>query len=153
MICATAISACGTGSQTAKNGATGGPLLKYAECMRAQRLSNFPDPSASGGLAIPDDINTNAPAFKSAQQACASLSQGSYSTGQTQSREAQLLALARCMRAHGVSSFSDPTTSPPPPSSGNVMGGNGWYLALGTARQRQSPAYKKAATACQLKLR
>jgi hypothetical protein len=56
--------------------------------------------------------------------------------------------MARCMRAHGVSSFADPTTSPPPPSSGNVVGGGGWYLALGTAQERQSPVYKRAAAAC-----
>jgi hypothetical protein len=52
------------------------------------------------------------------------------------------------MRSHGVPNFPDPTSSPPPPSSGNVLGGNGSYLALGTPEDQQSPAYKRAATAC-----
>jgi hypothetical protein len=52
------------------------------------------------------------------------------------------------MRSHGVPDFADPTSSPPPPSSSNANGGNGWYLALGTAQERQSPTYKRAAAAC-----
>ena len=57
------------------------------------------------------------------------------------------------MRKHGVPNFPDPASTPPPPSSGNVIGGNGWYLALGTAQQRQSPAYKRAAAICELAAR
>ena len=113
--------------------------------MRAHGVPNFPDPSATGGLVIPNDINTESPAFKSAQQACSNLAENGGGAGSSESRKLQLLALARCMRAHGVPNFPDPTSSPPPPSSGNVIGGNGWYLALGTAQQRQSPAYKRAA--------
>jgi hypothetical protein len=47
-----------------------------------------------------------------------------------------------------VTNFADPTSSPPPPSSGNALGGDGWYLALGTAQERQAPRYKRAAVAC-----
>ncbi len=61
-----------------------------------------------------------------------------------------LLGIVLAVRSHGVASFPDPTSSPPPPSSGNVLGLNGWYLALGTAQERQSPAYKQAAATCQL---
>ena len=72
--------------------------------------------------------------------------------GGAQSRRDQFLAVARCMRSHGVSTFPDPTHSPPPPSSGNAIGGNGWYLALGTAPERASPAYRRAAAACRIPL-
>jgi hypothetical protein len=150
LICAAAVVACGS-SGTPRTGASAGPLLKLAQCMRARGVPNFPDPGSTGGLIIPTDINTDAPAFKSAQRACAKLAQssGDQSTASA-SRRAQLLALAKCMRSHGVPNFADPTSSPPPPGSGTnrVLGSNGWYLALGTAQERQSPRYKRAAAAC-----
>jgi hypothetical protein len=120
----------------------------YAQCMRYHGVPNFPDPRASGGLVIPDDINPESPAFRSAQQACGKLTQSSARGESSESRKRQLLALASCMRSHGLPDFPDPTSSPPPPSSGNAIGGNGWYLALGTLQQRRSPAYRRAAAAC-----
>ncbi|MGN6168646.1 MAG: hypothetical protein ACTHQQ_10825 [Solirubrobacteraceae bacterium] len=148
VICFAVIVACGSSGNSFAARATGGPLLRYAQCMRAHRVARFPDPRPTGGLIIPNDINTEAPAFKSAQQACAKLAQAPGGQKASESRRLQLLGLARCMRAHGVPSFPDPTTSPPPPSSGNAIGGDGWYLALGTAQQRQSPTYQRAAAKC-----
>jgi hypothetical protein len=149
MTCTAAIAGCGSSSGPTGEGPTGGPALAYAQCMRARGVANFPDPSATGGLIIPNDINPQSPAFLSAQQICDKLPQARGAPGESsESRELQLLTLARCMRSHGVVDFDDPTTSPPPPSSGNAVGGNGWYLSLGTARERQSPAYRRAAGAC-----
>jgi hypothetical protein len=148
LICAAVVVACGS-SNTPQADASGGPLLRLAECMRAHGVSNFPDPRSTGGLIIPNDINPSAPAFKSAQGACAKLAQPPGGQGtSSESRKLQLLAIARCMRSHGVPNFADPTTSPPPPSSGNAVGGDGWYLGLGTAQERQAPSYKRAAAAC-----
>lgn len=148
LICAAVVVACGS-SGNPQTDASGGPLLGLAQCMRAHGVPNFPDPSSTGGLSIPNDINTDAPAFKSAQGACAELAQSG--DGQSASSgigKARLLALAKCMRLHGVPNFADPTSSPPPPGNGNAVGGNGWYLAIGTAQERQSPSYKRAATTC-----
>jgi hypothetical protein len=154
VICAAMVAGCGSSDKPSAEAARGGPLLKYAQCMRSHGVPNFPDPSPSGGLVVPNDINVQSPAFKAAQQACGKLAQpASGAGGPSESRELQLLELAKCMRSHGVPNFPDPTTSPPPPSSGNVIGGNGWYLALGTAQERQSPAYRQAAATCQLTLR
>ena len=148
-ICAVLIGGCGSSSKPSGATASGGPLLKYAQCVRAHGVPNFPDPKATGGLVIPNDINTESPAFKAAELACASLAGPTGGQpGSSESRKLQLLAIARCMRSHGVPSFSDPTSSPPPPSGGNVIGGNGWYLALGTSQERQSPIYQRAATVC-----
>jgi hypothetical protein len=117
--------------------------------MRSHGVPNFPDPAARGGLVIPNDIDAQSPAFRAAQQACAKLAQGGPGgPASAESRKLELLALARCMRAHRVPNFPDPTSSPPPPTSGNVIGGDGWFLALGTPQERQSPAYKRAAAAC-----
>jgi hypothetical protein len=140
---------CGSSNRPHGVSADGGPLLQYAECLRAHGIASFPDPSPHAGLAIPNDINPQSPAFKSAQQACARFAQPAKGQrGSPESRRLELLALARCMRAQGAPTFSDPTNSPPPPSSGNALGANGAYLALGTAQERESPTYKRAAAAC-----
>jgi hypothetical protein len=145
---AAAIAGCGSSSRPS-GAAGGGPLLEYAQCIRAHGIPNFPDPTAHAGLAIPNDINPESPAFTSAEHACATLAQAPQGRGgSSESDKLRLLALARCMRSHGVPNFRDPTSSPPPPSSGNVLGGGGSYLALGTARERQSPSYRRAAAAC-----
>jgi hypothetical protein len=148
VIC-TVMAACGSLARPNTAGAAGGPLLAYAHCMRSHAVSNFPDPSSAGGLVIPNSINTQSPAFTSAEQACAKFGPPGQSRGAlSNSRKLQFVAIARCMRAHGVPNFSDPTSSQPPPSGGNAIGGNGWYLALGTAQERQAPAYKRAASTC-----
>jgi hypothetical protein len=148
-VIATGIVACGSSSPPGGAGPAGGPLLEYAQCMRAHGVPSFPDPSAHGGLAIPDDIDPRSPAFESAEHVCGTPGPGSRGqAGSSQSRKLELVALAKCMRAHGVPSFSDPTSSPPPPSDGNALGGNGWWLALGTPQERRSPAYTRAAAAC-----
>ena len=149
VVSAAVIAACGSSSRPSGAAGGGDPLLQYAQCIRAHGVPNFPDPRGHGGLVIPNDINPQSPAFRSSQQACAKVAQPPVGHGESSdSRKLQLLALARCMRAHGVPTFPDPTNSPPPPSSGNALGGNGSYLALGTPQQRQSPGYKRAATAC-----
>ncbi len=152
-ICAAVTVGCGSLHHDGGTGPTGGPLLRYAQCIRAHGVPNFPDPKATGGLAIPNDINTESPAFKSAEQACSSLAGNSGGGDSPESGKLELLAVAKCMREHRVPNFPDPTTTPPPPSSGNVIGGNGTYLALGTAQERRSPAYERAAAACQLTIR
>jgi hypothetical protein len=47
-------------------------LLKFAQCMRAHGIKNFPDPT-SQGLEPGNGIDPNSPQFKAAQQACHSL--------------------------------------------------------------------------------
>jgi hypothetical protein len=51
--------------------------LKYAACMRAHGVPNFPDPQpgSNGGFLI-TGVDPNSPQFQSAQQACQSLMPG-----------------------------------------------------------------------------
>ena len=122
--------------------------------MRSHGVPNFPDPSPGGPSVIPNWINPQAPAFKSAEKACARyLGGGSGQGSGSESEKLELLNLARCMRAHGLPNFPDPTTSPPPappPGShtGNAIGIGGAYLVI----PPQSPALKRAAAACGFKL-
>ena len=118
--------------------------------MRSHGVPNFPDPRPGGPSVVPNWINPDAPAFLSAQKACAKFvgANGSPRASPT-SESVALLNLARCMRAHGLPSFPDPTTSPPPappPGShaGNAIGIGGAYLVF----PPQSPALTRAAAAC-----
>jgi hypothetical protein len=54
------------------------------------------------------------------------------------------------MRAHGVTGFPDPTTTPPASPSGysEVIGRGGVFLAVPDTISPRSPAYTQAAAAC-----
>jgi hypothetical protein len=142
--------ACGSLVKSSSAAASGDPSLKEAQCMRLHGVPNFPDPSPGGPSVIPNWINPQAPAFRSAQTACAQFLRGSGSpASSSESEKLELLSLAKCMRAHGLPSFPDPTTSPPPappPGShaGNAIGIGGAYLVF----PPQSPALTRAAAAC-----
>jgi hypothetical protein len=143
------LTGCGSTGAGIPASASRDPAVQYAQCLRTHGLPSFPDPSPGQPPSIPEEVDTQAPAFRHAQQACANLLPPESSSGsQAASRNAQLVKLARCMRANGVPTFADPTSSPPPPSRGNAVGGPGGWLSLGTPQEQQSPAYKHAATVC-----
>jgi len=56
-----------------------------------------------------------------------------------------MLAFAKCMRAHGVPDFPDPSQLPPPPAGGQTMqaGSSGGFTA-----NPNSPAYQRASKDC-----
>ncbi len=122
--------------------------------MRSHGVPNFPDPSPGGPSVIPNWINPQAPAFLSAQKACAKFLGGGESRGAgPESEKLALLNLAKCMRAHGLPNFADPRTSPPPappPGShtGNTVGIGGAYLVF----PPQSPALKRAEGTCRFRV-
>jgi hypothetical protein len=124
---------------------------KFAQCMRKHGVPNFPDPGSGGSIAIGgrgSGIDPNSPAFKSAMQACRSLlPKGHAPSAQEQAKiQAQALAFARCMRAHGVPSFPDPQFS---------SSGSGFRVQIGgkgSGLDPNSPAFKSAQKACASKL-
>jgi hypothetical protein len=116
----TAPASTGTGSSAGnKTAAHAQEAVKFAECMRSNGVSAFPDPSASGKLTIDGVVNgssldPSAPAFKQAISACKSLEPAGF-TGGTRSHEQQSAALkfAQCIRENGVSDFPDPVNGQP----------------------------------------
>jgi hypothetical protein len=62
----------------------------------------------------------------------------------------QAVALAQCMRTHGVPNFPDPITSPPAlPANGEVSRVDGVFFWLhNTINYLSSPAFKQAASRC-----
>ena len=106
----------GGGNATAANAQT---AVKFAECMRKNGVSQFPDPNASGKLTIDavangSGLNTSTPAFKQAISACKSLEPAGF-TGPKRSSQQQQAALrfAQCIRVNGVPDFPDPTPNGP----------------------------------------
>jgi hypothetical protein len=123
--------------------------------MRSHGVPNLPDPGSGGGIQIPagSSINPQSPAFKAAYSRCAKLlppGVGGVVPFSEQTWE-QMLAVARCVRAHGISGFPDPTTGPPPPNPQQfsiAMGRGGVSLLVPKTIDVNSPAFKQAATAC-----
>jgi hypothetical protein len=64
--------------------------------------------------ALPSSINPEAPAFQSAQQACAALRPGAGTPSPpiTLAQQKSFVANAQCMRKHGFPDFPDPTFGP-----------------------------------------
>jgi hypothetical protein len=119
--------------------------------MRANGVPSFPDPGSGGGLQLPNNMNPASPAFQTAQRACQSLLPGPAGRAPaTEQQKLTLLNLARCMRAHGVSGFPDPVSSPQANPTGLAMafGSPGAFLVIPDRLDPQSPSFRHAATAC-----
>lgn len=124
--------------------------------MRAHGVTNFPDPTSSGGLSYQG--STSAPAFKSAQTACASLephkvvSSAANETPQQAAQDhAQLLRWATCMRHRGYPELPDPKIGTPQPmggQGGTVLGWGATYLQIPVAYDAHSQAFLNTAKTC-----
>jgi hypothetical protein len=128
----------GGGNNTAANAQK---AVKFAECMRSNGVSQFPDPGASGKFTIDAVVNgsaldPNAPAFKRAISACKDLEPAGF-TGPKVTRHQMTarLRFARCIRANGVPDFPDPTPSGPLVDTNRIPSSNspGGMSALNAA--------------------
>jgi hypothetical protein len=152
VICVVAVAACG--SSRAPNSATrsrGRPQpLKFADCMRANGVPNFPDPSGGGGgmNLAGTGINPQSPAFKAARRACTRFAPGG-ALGGVRATESQFLAalrFAKCMRVHGFPSFPDPTRVDSPPGPILIIG-NGLFFRVSPNFDPNTPAVNRAVAA------
>jgi hypothetical protein len=121
------ISACGSSApaETATGGGANNTAanhqkaVKFAECMRRNGVSEFPDPGAPGKFTIDaiangSSLDTSTPTFKQAISACKDLEPAGF-TGGTRSPQQQSAALkfAQCIRENGVTDFPDPANGQP----------------------------------------
>jgi hypothetical protein len=126
--------------------------VKFSECMRANGVSAFPDPDASGALTIDavangSSLDTSSAAFEQALSACRDLEPPGF-TGHERSPQQQDAALkfAQCVRENGVKDFPDPATDDPLvdtrriPSSGTPGG-----MSILNAATRTCGSYAAAA--------
>jgi hypothetical protein len=117
----------GCSSTSASTGSSGGNstasthrrAVRFAECMRSNGFSAFPDPDASGELTIDavangSSVDTSSAAFEQALRACRDLEPPGF-TGDSRTPEQQeaALAFAQCIRDNGVKDFPDPGPDEP----------------------------------------
>jgi hypothetical protein len=117
----------GCSNEPAENGDAGktnatnrDKAVKFAECMRDNGVSEFPDPDASGELTIDgvlngSSLNPDGPAWKKAIGACKDLQPPGFTGDEEVSDEEQEVRLqfAQCMRDNGVEDFPDPAKGDP----------------------------------------
>src|SRR5262249_12239596 len=94
-------------------GTTSGDMDKrraYAQCMRDNGVSNFPDPDPSGRFGAGHDaIDRDDPTFKAANEKCRDLLPAGDKHDMVGPETVQnLVKFAQCMRDNGVPDFPDP---------------------------------------------
>jgi hypothetical protein len=94
--------------------------VKFAQCMRENGISQFPDPDASGNLTIDGVLNgssldPNSSEWQQAIAACKGLQPPGFTGGGERSADQQEAALkfAQCVRGNGVPDFPDPASGQP----------------------------------------
>jgi hypothetical protein len=114
----------GTGADAGKGGGSKNATqhekaVRFAECMRNDGVSAFPDPDASGKLTIDGVVNgssldPSSAAWKQAIDACKDLQPPGFSGSKaTPTQMSARLKFAQCVRDHGVKDFPDPTKDGP----------------------------------------
>jgi hypothetical protein len=118
----------GCSNEPSENGSGGGNMnatngdkaMKFAECMRDNGVSEFPDPDASEGLTIDGVLNGSSldpdtPVWKAAIGACKDLQPPGFTGDEEVTAEEQEVRLefAQCIRDNGVKDFPDPAKGEP----------------------------------------
>jgi hypothetical protein len=125
---------------------SGGALVEYARCMRSHGVASFPDSAsfgssagiraAKGQIAQVSASEASSPTFQAAQRACSQYAPTQRPAPHVSAQELQkLLAVSRCMRAHGVPNFPDPN-----PNTGD--------FAVPAGLSKTSPIVLAAVRAC-----
>jgi hypothetical protein len=108
LLCLATFAAACAGSPSTSTGSAPSNLT-YAQCMRAHGVLNFPDPTGTGQFVL-TGIDTHSAQFQAAVAACKAR-YGSATSGQNTNAPTDGLKFARCMRAHGVANFPDPSAN------------------------------------------
>jgi hypothetical protein len=150
--CSLALAACGSSSNPGTS-ASMDAALKFSRCIRAHRVSDFPDPSGGQGAIAINPKEAQSPVFQSAQQACRHLmpTKGP-PPHMTASELSRAFTFARCMRAHGVPSFPDPTQGTRPSSGGPVLVLQGMLFKVGPGTDPKSPTFRRSIERCGVRL-
>jgi hypothetical protein len=86
--------------------------VKFAECIRAHGVSDFPDPNAKNDFEY--GVSVSPAVWKQATTACKDLQPpGTLSSKRTPKQQSASLRFAQCIRDHGVKDFPDPVNGEP----------------------------------------
>ena len=153
IVAALTLAACGSSAKHDVNQTPYGPKSSpYAmsKCFRENGVSGFPDPSAgpggsvgfdgvmfsSDGSMVVDGTKFAGPVLRAAEKACREFLPSGPPPKLSASQERQAVAMAECMRTHGVPNFPDPTFA------------NGEPTGSGPQIDPNSPAFAQAAKHC-----
>ena len=132
--------------------------LRFANCMRSNDVTNWPDPASNGQPQPINHIDPNSPTFLRAYNACRKYAPNG-EIGPRTPTAAQLrvaLTFAQCMHKHGFPQFPEPLPTAPDPAQADFMLGPGEYFLINgttlSATETQSPAFREAAKACGVQL-
>ena len=134
-----------SGSKSGPSGASGSnanPTLeravKYAQCMRENGVTNFPDPEKDGRFVIAaGGPKKNSPQFQKARQACKSQEPRGFlkdDPAEVAREQQEWLKWAQCMRRNGIPNMPDPQ--------------DGRLLVPRDRINVNSPQFKKALNTC-----
>jgi hypothetical protein len=86
--------------------------VRFAECMRGNGVSDFPDPNANGEFVY--GVSVSPEAWANAVDACKALQPPGSLSGQRSPKQQSLaLKFAQCVRHNGVPDFPDPANGQP----------------------------------------
>jgi hypothetical protein len=120
--CSDSPSSSGSRSSTSASGSANSKALAYAECVRSHGVPDFPDPASSGRFdkTTLSQLAARNSQYQTATRTCAHLLPSGAGSTNSEAVVRQewngMLNFARCMRAHGVPSWPDPTPYPPYPT-------------------------------------
>jgi hypothetical protein len=127
--------------------------VKFAECMRGNGVSAFPDPDARGALTIDavangSSVDTSSGAFEQALSACKALEPPGFTGHERNAQEQEgALGFAQCIRDNGVKDFPDPANGEPLVDTRRIPSTerNGGMSILNAAMQKCRSVMDKAA--------
>ena len=154
---------CGTGSSGDNKNAASAPAgtgsnnntsahekaVRFAECMRHNGVSAFPDPDASGDLTIDGVVNgssvdPSSAAWEQAIGACKDLQPPGFTGSKaTPKQMSARLKFAQCMRDSGVKDFPDPAKDAPLVDTNRIPSAatNGGMSILNAAMRKCGDTY------------
>ena len=120
--------------------------MKFAECMRAHGVPDFPDPDPKGDTNFGVDVTREV--WTKAVDACKALKPpGALSSKRTPKEQSASLRFAQCVRDHGVKDFPDPVNGEPLIDTYKIPSSNkpGGMTILNAATRSAATILKSAA--------
>ena len=141
-----------SGNATAGSAATSGSTkrtardkaVKFAECIRAHGVADFPDPNPKGDFEY--GVSVSPAVWTKAVSACKALQPpGTLSAKRTPEQQSTALEFAQCMRDNGVKDFPDPANGEPLIDTTKIP-------SLGDRSPRTDPVFAPAMDKCRVAL-
>jgi hypothetical protein len=133
-----------TATATPKQASAREKAVRFAECIRAHGVADFPDPNAKNEFEY--GVSVTPAVWKRATTACKDLQPpGTLSGKRTHKEQSDALKFAQCMRDNGVKDFPDPANGDPLVDTTKIR-------SLGDGDPRTDPVFAPAMDKCRVAL-